>query len=251
MTEAHFESLAPSYPDLRGDAFADELTDRIAAEYALAGSRLLDVGCGPGHVVARLADRWDVDGVGVDRSAPMIDEALRRFGDRAAFSVADVEQLPFADGEFDAVLARMMIHLVDRAAACRELARVLRPGGRLVVTTADPDRIDAFWCVPFFPSFAAVDLARFPTAAALRQELLTAGFGGVEAQPLAIERRYSRAEALEKLRGRAYSTFALIDDDEFTAGLARAEAELPDPLVYDSCVLNVSAVIPPRASRAR
>jgi ubiquinone/menaquinone biosynthesis C-methylase UbiE len=135
----------------------------------------------------------------------------------------------------------MVVHLVDRDVAFRELARVLRPEGRLVVTTADPERIASFWLTPFFPSFAAVDLARFPAAGTLRDELERAGFRNVEASSLAIARSYPREEALAKIRGRAFSTFALLDEDELAAGLARAETELPDPLVYDSYVLNVAA----------
>ena len=241
MTEAHFERLAPRYARLRGDAFADELTDRIATAYEVAGGAVLDVGCGPGHVVARLVDRWGADAVGIDRSPAMVDEARRAFGGRARFECADVASLPFEDGRFDTVLARMMVHLVDRDAAFLELARVLRPGGRLVVTTADPDRIESFWLTRFFPSFAGVELARFPTAAALAAELEGAGFRDIDAQTLALPRTYRREEALAKIRGRAYSTFALIDDDEFAAGLARAESELPDEVGYDSCVLNVAA----------
>jgi SAM-dependent methyltransferase len=241
VTDAHFETLAARYAELRGDAFADELTDRIAAIYGICGGAVLDVGCGPGHVIGRLVERRQVDGVGVDRSQAMIDQARGAFGERARFELAEVTDLPFGAGVFDWALARMVVHLVDRDAAFREVARVLRPEGRLVVTTADPERIASFWLTPFFPSFAAVDLARFPSEATLRDELERAGFRDVEARPLAIPRSYPREEALAKIRGRAFSTFALIDEDEFANGLARAEAELPDPLVYESCVLNVAA----------
>jgi hypothetical protein len=58
---------------------------------------------------------------------------------------------------------------------------------------------------------------------------------------VSVDRRFSRDEALAKLRGRAYSTFALLDDAEYRAGLERAEAELPAVIEYTLALLLVTA----------
>jgi len=93
---------------------------------------VLDVGCGTGGDVRALG----VGGVGVDASAVMCGRTRRR---GVAVARADARFLPFADGAFGAVGSdRVVQHLEDPAGAVAELARVVRPGGRLVL--ADPDQ---------------------------------------------------------------------------------------------------------------
>ena len=98
---------------------------------------MLEVGCGVGELWRENADRvprgWRV--VLTDRSPAMIAAALEAapFADLA---VADVQALPFDDRTFDVALANhMLYHVPDRPRALAELARVLRPGGRLVAAT--------------------------------------------------------------------------------------------------------------------
>jgi ubiquinone/menaquinone biosynthesis C-methylase UbiE len=107
------------------------------------GDRLLDVGCGPGDVAVELAADVGPAGsvLGVDASEAMISVARRRAaaaGARVEFRVADAQSLPVADGQMDACRSERMLQWVpdtDRAAG--ELVRILRPGGRLVVTDTD------------------------------------------------------------------------------------------------------------------
>ncbi len=105
----------------------------IAAVAAARPSRVLEVGCGWGELARRIAGEVDTDVIATDLSPHMVE--LARAGGVAA-EVADVQDLPFADGKFDVVVAAWMLyHVPDRDRAVSELARVLRPGGRLVATT--------------------------------------------------------------------------------------------------------------------
>jgi hypothetical protein len=111
-----------------------------------------------------------------------------------------------------------------------------------VITTTDPDGFETFWMRPYFPSYVTIERGRFPDPETLRGELEEAGFGDVQVHPYVLHRRFSRAEALDKLRGRAYSTFSLMSDDEYEAGVAAAERGLPEAVEYDLLLLNVVAV---------
>jgi ubiquinone/menaquinone biosynthesis C-methylase UbiE len=105
--------------------------------------RVLDVGCGMGADVFDLATRVGTTGhvTGVDVSASLIEEARRRAEGRnlpVTFEVGDAQALRFEDGAFDAVRTeRMLMHVPDADRAFAEMARVLRPGGRMAVFDFD------------------------------------------------------------------------------------------------------------------
>ena len=102
----------------------------------LAGTRVLDAGCGDGALVAAAAMRGAM-ATGVDPDPAMLAAArarVERTGLHATFREGRVEQLPFPDACFDIVAAVTVLCFVpDAAAAFREMARLLRPGGRLVL----------------------------------------------------------------------------------------------------------------------
>jgi ubiquinone/menaquinone biosynthesis C-methylase UbiE len=108
-----------------------------------SGDRVLDVGCGAGEDVRALADIVGPTGyaVGIDASQTMIDAARRRSADSSVvteFAVGDAERLDFPDASFDACRAdRVLQHLSTPADAVAHMARVLRPGGRMVVFEPD------------------------------------------------------------------------------------------------------------------
>lgn len=105
----------------------------------VAGRRILDVGCGSGPTMAALLERG-ADVTGLDSSAAMIGLARERLGPDADLHVADLaEPLPFADDEFDDAIASLVLHyLEDWSGPLAELHRVLRPGGRLLVSVNHP-----------------------------------------------------------------------------------------------------------------
>lgn len=105
------------------------LFDRVAPP---VGARVLEVGCGPAEFWQRNLDRidssWEL--TLSDQSAGMIEAAQRVLGDRAAYVVVDVQELPFANESFDVVMAQhMLYHVPDRPRAFAEIRRVLIQGG--------------------------------------------------------------------------------------------------------------------------
>lgn len=193
---------------------------------------MLEIGCGTGKLTAALAEREGCRAWGVDASPEMLEVARRRTGAAVALRRAEAETLPFRAGWFERVVMRLVVHLVDRPRALAEARRVLAPRGRLAIATFDPVHFDDFWLNRLFPSFEAIDRARFPTPDALRHELARAGFAAVDVSPLHQRGSVDRGTALAKVRGRHISTFDLIGEDEYAAGLARAERELPDRVEY-------------------
>jgi 27-O-demethylrifamycin SV methyltransferase len=118
----------------------DRLTDlMISGLAAQPGQRVLDIGCGIGHPARRLVRTSDVHVVGISISHLQVQQAnedavAAGLGDKATFQFADAMDLPFPDGSFDAAWAfESMWHMPDRGRVLAETARVLRPGGRLVV----------------------------------------------------------------------------------------------------------------------
>ena len=101
------------------------------------GRRTLDLGCGEGRL-SRDLHRLGHRVVGVDAS-PLLVAAARTAAPEIEAHVADAADLPFADGEFDCVIAFMSLQDVDDyAQAVREAARVLAPGGRFCVAIVHP-----------------------------------------------------------------------------------------------------------------
>jgi SAM-dependent methyltransferase len=143
----------------QADAFASSPTiknlDRIAllveAVAPNAQSRVLEIATGPGHIALAFAPRCrEVVGIDLTEAPLKIAEKMRaeRGITNARFIQGDVEsRLPFEDGEFDAAVCRFSFHhFQDPAAVAREMARVCRVGGRVVVedigASEHPDRAD-------------------------------------------------------------------------------------------------------------
>ncbi|MCV7384658.1 class I SAM-dependent methyltransferase [Mycolicibacter longobardus] len=152
---------------------------RVVAELP-EGSAVLDVPCGGGITIAQLTPGQRVRYVAMDISAGMLDHARRRLRpdqhDTVEFVEASIEQIPFPDDEFDLCVCFNGLHcLPDPAAAIREIARCLKPGGRLVgdfATRGQVRRADAYMVLmrtsgTFGPGGTLNDARRWFTEAGL------------------------------------------------------------------------------------
>jgi SAM-dependent methyltransferase len=129
--EARLRRRASAYTDGSGGEDARVLIVSAVAE--LRPERVLEVGCGWGELAVWIGDETGAEVTAVDLSPRMVELAAEA---GVTAQLADVQALPFADGSFDvAVAAWMLYHVPDRERAIVELARVLRPGGRLVAAT--------------------------------------------------------------------------------------------------------------------
>jgi ubiquinone/menaquinone biosynthesis C-methylase UbiE len=138
-TREYFESVADKWDEMRRSFFGEGVRNAaIAAADINSSSVVADVGVGTGFIAERaLAAGAHV--IGVDSSERMLAQAQKRFADqRFETRVGDVESLPLRTAEVDVVFANMVLHHApDPHLAIREMSRVLKPGGKLVITDAD------------------------------------------------------------------------------------------------------------------
>ena len=137
---ARYDSLSGL---LLGSFYASVAAD--AATAAPKGGRVLDVGCGPGHLANRLARDHGLEVTGLDLDLMMIERARANAEPavpaerRPTFVVGGVAALPFPDASFDLVVSTLsMHHWADAKAGQVEIGRVLRPGGRALVWDIRP-----------------------------------------------------------------------------------------------------------------
>jgi SAM-dependent methyltransferase len=188
---AAYDAVARAYDARLGDELDGKPLDRalLAGFVELAGAgTIADIGCGPGHVTQFLAARLTArpaarhgDVTGIDLSPRMIDIARAR-APELTFTVGSMLDLPAADGAFSgAVALYSIIHLSadDRALACREFARTVRPGGWLLVAFHIDSADIAAGGVDHLTTFfgEAVDLdGYFIDPGDVTRDLETAGF---------------------------------------------------------------------------
>jgi len=124
---------------------------------SLKPRRAIDVGCGTGRWTGRLG------AIGVDASPSMLAVAAGKHGLRGRLAVGDAAALPVASGVADLVLCALTFgHIRDQAGAMREFARVLRPGGTLIVSDFHPDAAAGGWRRTFRHDGQVYELENYP-----------------------------------------------------------------------------------------
>ena len=138
-TREYFESVADKWDDMRRLFFGEGVRNAAIAAADIGSSSIVaDVGTGTGFIAeGALAAGAHV--IGVDSSDRMLAQARKRFAEQQFEArTGDVDALPLSTAAVDVVFANMVLHHApDPPRAIREMSRVLKPGGRLIITDAD------------------------------------------------------------------------------------------------------------------
>lgn len=190
------------------------------------GMTVLDLGSGTGRFSTLLAREFGAHVVGVEPSAKMreVAEANCDHPD-VRFLAGSAEAIPLDDESCDvAWLSQVVHHLTDLERAGRELRRVVRPTGLVLVRSNFKGRLAGF-CryYEFFPSGLAVDEARHPSVDVLCSAFEHNGFELRSFDTIEQEEAGSLAQYAERIRLRTYSTFELIGEEAFAAGMRALE----------------------------
>ena len=221
-----YDAIAHLYDDRRRDYQADTRLEAFIAERHVGRSdpvRILDVGCGTGKQLAADRTRFGrATLVGVDRSAGML--AVARARDASVIWIrGDAGALPLQSASFDYATNQFSYpHIADKNAFAAEIFRVLRPGGRFVITNIDPWAMDHWILYRYFPDARALDERDFLPQIELERLLAGAGFTRVAATSADL----SKDEALESFfasvsRRHTASQLMAISDTAYEAGLRR------------------------------
>jgi ubiquinone/menaquinone biosynthesis C-methylase UbiE len=211
-----------------------------------AGAHVVDIGCGGGTYLRAWHELGAATVTGVDSSTPILDAARETHGHLAgvSFRLGDAAATALDAGRADVVFERALIHHVpDLDAVAVEAARVLRPGGVLLIQDRTPDDVaqpgsadhPRGWLFDLFPRLLDVENGRRPDSSQVGEALASAGFVDVTTTTLwEVRRRYAdREDYLAEIAARTgRSILHELSDDELAGLVTELRRRIPDgPLV--------------------
>jgi len=201
---------------------------------------VLDLGSGTGRFSGLLANTLGGPVYGVEPSERMRAVAAAQAAEGVSFLAGRAEAIPMADDACDLVLMFLSFHHVrDRRAAAAEIARVLRPGGRVFIRNQFSDRFPDIDWHEHFPSARRIEMQMFPSTGEVEAPFAEVGLKRIDLVSFDEEFHDSRRDLAERLKHRAISTFEHLDEAEIVEGLARLDAAAaaettPQPVIARS-----------------
>lgn len=144
-SKEYFDQVAPQWDTMREGFFAEAVREKALSVAAVeSGTLAADIGAGSGFIAEGLI-RKGLRVIAVDQSEAMLEQMRKKLtdSDGVEYRVGEAETLPIPDGSVDYVFANMYLHHVESPAqAIKEMVRILKPEGRLVITDLDEHDFD-------------------------------------------------------------------------------------------------------------
>jgi SAM-dependent methyltransferase len=224
-----YKSMAEVYDRGRTLSLEQIAELRVVLGPYLEGShkRVLDLGSGTGIFAEALAAWFDVSIVGVEPSRAMRRQALAKAAGSVSYVGGEAEHIPLAERTCDcAWLSTVLHHVRDRPQCARELRRILRGRGRVLIRSGFGDRLDGVRWLRYFPSAREIAATRWPTVEATAEVFATAGFEVEQLHEVPEVVAPNLSAYHRRIALRASSTLTLIDEDEFEKGIERLRQEV-------------------------
>lgn len=202
--------------------YMDVLAGALPERRPLAG---VDLGSGTGRFTPALAETFGGPIWGVEPSEQM--RAAAQSHPRVRYLAGEAADIPLPDASADFLLMFLSFHhFPDQPAAIAEIARVVKPGGRVILRSTFKERIPQHWWRSYFPRSQAIEEAMFPTVAEAQALFEAAGFRTVELVEQDIPFDGDLATQVAKLKLRAVSVFEHMTEAELQAGFDAIDAAL-------------------------
>jgi ubiquinone/menaquinone biosynthesis C-methylase UbiE len=226
-TKTDYDAASKNFDLIRSNSSSADLWARALVRWGRITSpfMVLDIGCGTGRYCLEINKSCGAEMVGLDYSGGMLSEANAK--KRGIWLRGDAAHLPVVYETFDvAILMLVLQHVDDEVMAISEAWRVLKPGGRLVISTVSHARIRRH-IMRHFPGLVGIDLARFIPVPELKWHLRNMGFADVHSHVVKGEPTIQSVDSvIERFRKRYISTLALVPEKDFEKNLGIFENRL-------------------------